>query len=82
MDQGRFKIKAQAVGSSLARTKLDLGRARWMRRNVEWMNGKAKGLSDRNTFFIYDTDERGWRLKANVRLCSLMFAYVRLIGEK
>src|SRR6267143_1088496 len=49
----------QAVGSRLARTNLDLGRARWMRRNVEWMNGKAEGLNERNTFFIYDTDERG-----------------------
>jgi hypothetical protein len=26
--------------------------------------------------------ERGWRLEENVRLCSLMFAYVRLIGKK
>ncbi len=52
----------------LARTKLDLGRARWMRGNAEWMNGKAKGLSDRNTFFIYDTDERGLGLEENLRL--------------
>ncbi len=46
------------------------------------MNGKAKSLSDRNTFFIYDTDERGSGLEENVRLCSLMFAYVRLMGKK
>src|SRR6266851_2777734 len=49
----------QAVEANLARTKLDLGRARWTRRNAQRMNGKAKGLSDRNTFFIYDADERG-----------------------
>src|SRR5438445_354144 len=47
----------QAVGANLARTKLDLGRARWTRGNAERMNGKAKGLSDRNTFFICFTDE-------------------------
>src|SRR6266849_9399902 len=51
--------KAQAVRSKLARAKLDLGRGRWMRGNAERMNGKAKCLSDRNPFFIYDTDERG-----------------------
>src|SRR2546427_9757066 len=33
----------------LARTKLDSGRARWLRRNAERMSGKAKGLSDCNT---------------------------------
>src|SRR6266446_3674892 len=42
-----------------ARTSLDLGRAGWTRGNAEWMNGKAKGLSDRNTCITYDTDERG-----------------------
>src|SRR5260370_40619758 len=41
---GPARIKAQAVGSRLARTNLDFGRARWMRRNVERMNGQAKGL--------------------------------------
>ena len=42
------------------------------------MNEKAKRLSDRNTFFTYDTEERGSGLEENVRLCSPMFAYVRL----
>ena len=46
------------------------------------MNAKAKGLSDRNTFFIYDTDERGSGLEENVRLFPLMFAYLRLMGKK
>jgi len=72
----------QAVGSRLARTNLDLGRGRWMRGGSEQMNGKAKGLSDRNTCFICDTDERGSGLEENLRLCSLMFAYVRLMGKK
>jgi len=45
-------------------------------------NAKAEGLSDRSTFFIYDTDERGLGLEENVRLCSPMFAYVRLMGKK
>jgi hypothetical protein len=45
-------------------------------------SAKAEGLSDRNTFFIYDTDERGSGLEENVRLCSPMFAYVRLMGKK
>ncbi len=39
----------QAVGSRLARTKLDWGRGRWMRGGSERMNGQAKGLSDRET---------------------------------
>ena len=47
MDQPR--IKARAVGSKLARTSLDLGRARWIRGSGDWMNGKVKGLSDCNT---------------------------------
>jgi hypothetical protein len=47
-------------------------------RNAKRMNGQAKGLSDCNTFFIYDTDESRSRLEENVRLNSLMFAYVRL----
>src|SRR5438309_1324354 len=33
----------QAVGAKLARAKLDLGRARWIRGNAERMNGDAKG---------------------------------------
>src|SRR6266849_6817838 len=41
----------QAVGSRWARTKLDLGRGRWIRGGAERMKGKAKGLSDRNTCF-------------------------------
>ncbi len=75
----------QAVGSRLARTNLDLSRGRWVPGNAERMNGKAEGLNDRNTFFICDTDERGSgleeKLEENVRLCSLMFAYVRLMGK-
>ena len=42
------------------------------------MNGQAKDLSDRNTFLICFTDEHGSGLEENVRLCSPMFAYVRL----
>src|SRR5713101_1023145 len=75
---GPARIKARAVGSKLARTNLDLDRARWRRGNAERMNGNDNCLSDRNTYFIYDTDERGSGLEENVRLCSLMFAYVRL----
>src|SRR5947209_16363147 len=56
----------QAVGSRLARTRLDLGRARWRRGNAERMNGKAKCLSDRNTFFTCFTDERGSGLAENL----------------
>src|SRR6266436_10412469 len=41
-----------------------------------------QALSDRNTCFIYDTGERGLGLEENVRLNSLMFAYVRLLGKK
>src|SRR2546428_5203061 len=62
----------------LARTNLDFGRARWLRENAERMNGKAKGLSDRNTFFICDTDQRGLGLEENLRLSSLIPAYSRL----
>src|SRR6266571_638536 len=65
----------QAVGSKLARTKLDLGRGRWIRGGAERMNGQRKYSSDRNTFFIYDTVERGSGIRGK---CSLMFAYVRL----
>jgi hypothetical protein len=53
-----------------------------MRGNAERMNGKAKGLSDRNTFFIYDTDERGSGSEENLRLFSLIPAYLRLMGKK
>jgi hypothetical protein len=66
----------------LARTNLDLDRDRWMRGNAERMKGKAKGLSDRNTCFIYDTDKRGEDLEENLRLSSLILAYLRLMGEK
>src|SRR6266849_9735462 len=67
----------QAVGSRLARTNLDLGRGRWIRGGSERMNGQAKDLSDRNTCFIYDTDERGSGLAENLRLFSLILAYLR-----
>src|SRR6266446_7430770 len=66
----------QAVGSSLARTKLDFGRTRWMPGNAERMNGKD--LNERNTFFICDTVNADGELRKNVRLYSGMFAYVRL----
>jgi hypothetical protein len=49
-------------------------------RKGEWPN--RTGLNERNTFSIYDTDERGYGLEENLRLFSLMFAYVRLMGEK
>ena len=68
----------QAVGANLARTNLDLGRARWMRGNAERMNGKTKGLSDRNTFITCYTGERGLGLEENLRLSSLILAYSRL----
>src|SRR6266446_5797505 len=45
---GPARIKARAVGSKLAWTKLDLGRARWRRGGSERMNGKVKDLSDCN----------------------------------
>ena len=38
------------------------------------MNGQAKDLSDRNIFFICDTDERGSELEENLRLNSLILA--------
>src|SRR5216684_7011307 len=41
-----------------------------------------QALSDRNTFFICDTDERGSGLEENLRLSSLILAYLRLMGEK
>jgi len=79
---GPARIKVRAVGSKLARRNLDFGRARWIRGNAERMNVKAKGLSDRNTFFICDTDERGPGLGENLRLNSLILAYLRLMREK
>src|SRR6267143_5965504 len=42
----------------------------------------ARETCEQRGIFIYDTDERGSGLEENVRLCSLMFAYVRLMGEK
>src|SRR5438309_1847924 len=60
----------QAVGAKLARLDVDFGRALWMRGNPEPMNGKD--LSDRNTFFICDTDERGLGLEENLHLFSLI----------
>jgi hypothetical protein len=44
------------------------------------MNGKTKGLSERNTCIICDTDERGSELGENLRLSSLKFAYSRLFS--
>jgi hypothetical protein len=41
-------------------------------------SANAEGLSDRNTFFIYDTDERGSGLEENLHLSSLIPAYSRL----
>src|SRR6266581_6524593 len=100
---GPARIKARAVGSKLARTKRDLGRARWIRGSCDWMNGKVKGLSDCNTTpgqgtrptmrgqakdlsdcntcFIYDEGERESGLEGNLRLNSLKFAYVRVMGK-
>ncbi len=75
---GPARIKAQAVRSRLGQANHDFGRARWMRGNSERMHGQAKDLSDCNTFYIYDTGERESGLAENLRLCSLMFAYVRL----
>ena len=74
---GPARLKAQAVRSKLAPTNLHFGRARWRRGNAERLNGNAKGLNDRNTFFIYDTDERGSGISEQ---CSLMFAYSRLFS--
>src|SRR5260370_3854525 len=76
------RIKARAVGSKLARTNLEVGRTRCLRANAKRMNGNAKCLSDRDTCFIYDTDEHGSGLVANLRLSSLIFAYLRVMGEK
>ncbi len=58
----------------LARTNLDFGRARWLQGYAQRMNGKAKCLSDRNTFLTCFTDERGSGLEENLRLSSLIFA--------
>ena len=76
--QGQFRINAQAVRSKLRRTNLGFGQGRWMRGNAKRMNGQAKCLSDRNTSFICYSDERGLGLEENLRLCSPMFACVRL----
>ena len=42
------------------------------------MNGQAKDLSDRNTCFTFCSDERGLGLEENLRLSSLILAYVRV----
>jgi hypothetical protein len=68
------QTKSDQNRTGLARTNLDVGRASWMHGNAQRMNGKAKGLSDRNTFFIYDADERGSGLEENLRLFSLILA--------
>jgi hypothetical protein len=49
---GRTRIKAQAVRSKLARTSLDFGRARWRRGSYDWMNAKAKRLSEHDVSLI------------------------------
>ena|SRR6266853_3307087 len=76
------RVTVRAVGSKVARRNLEFGRARWIRGNAERINGDAKGLSGRNTCFIYDTDERGSGLGGNLRLNSLILAYLRLKREK
>src|SRR5712692_1919406 len=68
----------QAVAANLARTKLDLGRRRWRGGSSERMNGQAKDLSDRNTFFTCDTVNADQELRKNVRLYPGMSAYVRV----
>src|SRR6266702_3492634 len=75
---GPARTKAQACRSKLWRTSVDLGPAGWMPGGSERMNGKGKELSDRNTFFTCDADERGSGLEENLRLSSLKFAYSRL----
>src|SRR6266705_1225965 len=71
---GPARTKAQACRSKLGRTSVDLGPAGWMPGGSERMNGKGKELSDRNTFFTCDADERGSGLEENLRLSSLKFA--------
>ena len=78
MDEALQIVAEVMVG----RSSRDCGRARWLRGNAERMNGIAKGLSDRNTFITCFTGERGLGLEGNVRLNSLKFAYVRLLGKK
>src|SRR5258708_22710536 len=73
---GPARIKARAIRSKPARTDLDLDRARCIRGYAEWMNGKTKGLIDRNTFLIYDTVERGLGLEENLHFSSLQSAYL------
>src|SRR6266849_10902014 len=72
------QTKSNQNQTGLARTNLDLGRARWMRVKAERMNWKANGLSNRNTFSIYDMDERQSGLAENLRLYSRMFAHLRV----
>jgi hypothetical protein len=71
---GPARIKAQAVGSTLARANLGFGRARWLRGNAERMDGKTRSLSERNTYFTCCVEERGSGLDENLRLFSLIFA--------
>jgi hypothetical protein len=70
----------QAVGANLARTNLDFGRARWLRGNAERMNGQAKDLNERNTFFICDTVNQG-KIFGYLRLFPLILVYLRLMGK-
>src|SRR5258708_27398981 len=62
--------------TGLTQTSLDFGPARWMRGNGERMTRNAKCLND---CFTYD---RGSGLEENLRLFSLILAYLRLIGKK
>jgi hypothetical protein len=52
------------------------GNAEGAARGYYWglQNAKVEGLCDRNTFLIYDTDERGSGLEENLRLSSLILA--------
>ena len=42
----------------------------------------ARETCEQRGILICDTGERGLGLEENVRLCSPMFAYVRLMGKK
>ena len=71
-DQGAGRwIKTDEDESRFGSRALDGGSA-------ERMNGKAKGLSDRKTYFICFTGEGGSGLEENLRLSSLIPAYSRL----
>jgi len=76
---GLVKLAPPSTRGTVRRGRaLDFGRARWVRGNAGRMNGNANCLSDCNTYYIYDTDERGSGLEENLRLSSLILAYPRL----